>query len=214
MQKIWLDLTYEESREAKKLGARWDPSAKRWYATPETVGKLKQWVAEGAIQPENIRALPGEDRAFGGTQLFTDLLPQPSSFTTIEAHLSYRQRDTLWAHVLERSNHQCELCGTKENRRGGIRLHLRDRWGYDDEQSRATLRRILLLCTPCYLASRLCVTNEGMEEQSVAQLQKINGWPEQQAREYLRESFYLWRSRSGRSWVISAAILDIPKMGR
>lgn len=38
--RIYLKVPYEEKEEAKKYGARWDPSRKKWYLTPERANAL------------------------------------------------------------------------------------------------------------------------------------------------------------------------------
>ena len=68
--RTWLDVPYAEKDDAKALGARWDPSAKRWHAPPGTAARLARWTA----LPEIPELLPGEDRQFG-SGLFVDLVP-------------------------------------------------------------------------------------------------------------------------------------------
>jgi len=41
--KIYLNVPREEKDDAKALGARWDPEAKKWWATKENIDKLKKW---------------------------------------------------------------------------------------------------------------------------------------------------------------------------
>lgn len=47
--KIYLNVPYDEKDEAKKLGAKWDKSKKRWYITPKNKYKVQmmgRWVLE------------------------------------------------------------------------------------------------------------------------------------------------------------------------
>ena len=41
--KIMLNVPFQEKDEAKALGARYDPSTKRWYATDQNIQELKKW---------------------------------------------------------------------------------------------------------------------------------------------------------------------------
>jgi hypothetical protein len=59
MARIWLDVPYAEKNEAKALGARWDASARRWYAPVVGLPGLERW----AVRPDVPTLLPGEDRA-------------------------------------------------------------------------------------------------------------------------------------------------------
>jgi len=42
-QRIWLDVPFGEKEEAKAAGAKWDPEARRWYATHSTEA-LSKWL--------------------------------------------------------------------------------------------------------------------------------------------------------------------------
>ncbi|WP_433237720.1 DUF5710 domain-containing protein [Streptosporangium sp. CA-135522] len=45
VERLWLDVPYSEKDEAKALGARWDPAAKRWYAPRTGLAGLQRWAA-------------------------------------------------------------------------------------------------------------------------------------------------------------------------
>ena len=40
----WLDVPYPDKDEAKKLGARWNPEAKKWYCKDCDAGEFKKWL--------------------------------------------------------------------------------------------------------------------------------------------------------------------------
>jgi hypothetical protein len=43
--KVWLKVPYREKEEAKAVGCRWDPKAKRWYAPLATPKEhIKRWL--------------------------------------------------------------------------------------------------------------------------------------------------------------------------
>jgi hypothetical protein len=72
----YLDVPYAEKDAAKAAGARWDPTARRWYAPRGSTPGLQRWAA----RPEVPEVLPGEDRSFGAG-LFVDLVPRSCWFT-------------------------------------------------------------------------------------------------------------------------------------
>lgn len=44
VNKLYLDVRYEDKNLAKQLGARWDPSVKRWYcAKGSPLAKIFSW---------------------------------------------------------------------------------------------------------------------------------------------------------------------------
>ena len=47
MAKKYLNVSYEDRDLAKRLGARWDPSVRRWYCMPGSpLAKIFTWRAE------------------------------------------------------------------------------------------------------------------------------------------------------------------------
>ena len=41
---IYLNVPYKDKDQAKALGARWDPEAKKWYTAPQSLQALSQWA--------------------------------------------------------------------------------------------------------------------------------------------------------------------------
>lgn len=74
--RAYLDVPYADKDAAKAHGARWDPTARRWYDPRPPTASLQRWTARAEV-PE---LLPGEDRTFGAG-LFVDLVPRSCWFT-------------------------------------------------------------------------------------------------------------------------------------
>jgi len=88
--RAWLDVPYAEKDQAKTLGARWDPQARRWYdPRPPTAG-LDRW----AHLPDVPDLLPGEDRSFG-SGLFVDMVPSSCWFTNVRTCVSPKDWERL-----------------------------------------------------------------------------------------------------------------------
>src|SRR5690349_15635188 len=83
--RVWLDVPYSEKDEAKRLGARWDPASRRWYAPEGRAEALQRWQA----QPDLRTLFPGEDREFGAG-LFVDLVPRSCWFTNARSCIHER----------------------------------------------------------------------------------------------------------------------------
>lgn len=58
MMKRYIDVAYKDRDTAKRLGARWDPSVKRWYCPPGSVlAKAYGWrkaPAGGMVTSANV----------------------------------------------------------------------------------------------------------------------------------------------------------------
>jgi hypothetical protein len=83
--RVYLDVPFADKDQAKAAGARWDPSAKRWY-DPAAVGQPRPELQEWAALPEVPDLLPGEDRDFGDG-LFVDPVPESCWFTNVHVCL-------------------------------------------------------------------------------------------------------------------------------
>src|ERR1700704_5060428 len=103
--RIWLDVPYVEKDLAKAGGAKWDPSAKRWYAPRVEMAGLSRWVA----LPDIPEILPGEDRSLGHG-LFVDLVPDTCWFTNVRYCVEPKDWERLRRMVTRRAGMQCEIC--------------------------------------------------------------------------------------------------------
>lgn len=54
--KIYLDVPYAQKDEAKSLGARWDPSKKKWYVPGNLdISVFKKWNKATSAAPSTIQ---------------------------------------------------------------------------------------------------------------------------------------------------------------
>ena len=54
--KHYLDVSYEDRDLAKKLGARWDPSVKRWYCPANSpLAKIFTWRKAAHVNAKTLR---------------------------------------------------------------------------------------------------------------------------------------------------------------
>lgn len=49
--KKYLTVPYAEKDEAKTLGARWDPTRKRWYVQDKDLAPFARWLSEDGAAP-------------------------------------------------------------------------------------------------------------------------------------------------------------------
>ena len=201
--KTWLDVPYAEKDEAKALGARWDPEARRWYAPrPDTAG-LDRWLA----LPDIPKLLPGEDRNFG-QGLFVDLVPSSCWFTNVRSCVSGRDWERLRRMVINRAGRRCEACRRGEDRESHRWLEVHERWAYDDRTRIQALRRVICLCTDCHTATHYGLASlTGKDGEAFRHLCAVTGLPSGEVDRQIEAAFELWQERSLFDWELDLRIL-------
>lgn len=201
--RVYLDVSYADKDAAKALGARWDPTARRWYDPRPPSPGLERWAARAEV-PE---LLPGEDRGFGAG-LFVDLVPRSCWFTNVRSCVSPVDWERLRRPVLRRAGYRCEACGDGEDRATGRWLEVHERWHYDERSGVQALRRLICLCSPCHLVTHFGYANvTGRTEQAFAHLRRVACVNDVQAWAHLRSAENLWIERSARTWTLDLFML-------
>lgn len=203
VERLWLDVPYREKDEAKALGARWDPAAKRWYAPVNGMAGLQRWAA----LPDVPDLLPGEDRTFG-SGLFVDLVPTSCWFTNVRSCVDQRDWERLRRMITRRAGHCCETCGRGEDRALKRWLEAHERWSYDTATRTQTLKRLVCLCTDCHTVTHMGLAQvQGKSTQAAAHLRAVTGMSAAQANAHVNAAFTQWRSRSAVTWALDLSIL-------
>ena len=201
--KVWLDVPFGEKDEAKALGARWDPDARRWYAPRPGIAELERWAA----LPDVPDLLPGEDRSFGAG-LFVDLVPRSCWFTNVRSCVSDRDWERLRRMITGRAGRRCEACGQPEDRSAGRWLEAHERWAYDDAARVQSLRRLICLCTDCHRVTHFgLATVQGRDAQAVRHLRAVSGLSARDVDVLIEAAFELWHQRSRFDWALDLGIL-------
>ncbi len=199
-QKTWLDVPFSEKDEAKALGARWDPSAKRWYAPRPGMTELQRWAALPDL-------LPGEDRSFGDG-LFVDLVPASCWFTNVRSCVATGDWERLRRMITRRAGRRCEICGRGEDRDRRRWLEAHERWHYDDRARTQSLRRLICLCTDCHTTTHFGFAQvKGIDGQALAHLREVTGMSARQADDHIDAAFELWERRSKYTWALDLSVL-------
>ena len=203
VERGWLDVPFSEKDAAKAAGARWDPTAKRWYAPRPGVEALGRWTAAPPV-PD---LLPGEDRSLGAG-LFVDLVPSSCWFTNVRSCVSQRDWERLRRMVTGRAAGRCEICGAGEDRDRHRWLEAHERWTYDAAAARQTLRRIICLCTDCHTVTHFgLATLRGDDAAAFVHLMGVTGMSRAQAQAHVREAFQTWQARSEKTWELDLTML-------
>ena len=150
--------------------------------------------------PELPLTLPGEDRAFGGNNLFVDLVPKTAWFTNVRSQVSRADWDLLRKHIYARAGHRCEVCGATG------RLEAHERWDYF--RNVQTLKRLIALCPACHEATHFGLAEvRGRDRAALAHLMQVNDWSRVQALDHVDRAFLLWAERSKQKWDIDLGML-------
>lgn len=107
-EEVYLKVHFSEKDDAKKLGAIWDPSKKEWYVWSH-YSNLHKLLERWKINTDPV-VLIGEDRNYGGNELYIDLIPTTSWFKNVRRSVHPKDWDRLRNHVYNRVNNVCESC--------------------------------------------------------------------------------------------------------
>ncbi|WP_207386052.1 DUF5710 domain-containing protein [Legionella gresilensis] len=197
--RIYLSVPYSEKEEAKQFGARWDPEKRLWYSPDGRKELTERWPFQ---QEESILELIGEDRYFGGNQLFVDLIPQSCWFTNVRKCVDPSDWDRLRKFVYARAGYQCECCQEKSL------LDAHERWHFDEERKIQKLRRIIALCKPYHEATHMGLAQiKGREKQATEHLMRVTGMSALDAQKHIKDAFDLWAERNQFIWELDLTII-------
>ncbi len=202
-EKFYLHVPYAEKDQAKNLGAIWDREQKSWYVLDPQSTTLQKWP-QTPHNPEDYSdaILSGEDREFGGTSLFVDLIPRTCWFTNVRSAVVPADWGRLRHLVYQRANNHCEVCHAT----GRIEAH--ERWDYNQKTHTQTLRRIIALCSNCHTATHFGLAQiRGVDARALLHLQKVNNWTISQAEQHVDEAFAIWEYRNKYDWALDLTIL-------
>ena len=192
---------FEEKDEAKIMGARWNGVNKVWYAPDEIVAS-RMSMRWRQIDARPLFELAGEDRAFGGDLLYVDLVPKTCWFSNARTNIHGADWKRVRQLVASRVDNTCECCGS-----GGVDVH--ERWQFDPESTTQTLRRLILMCKACHLATHMGFARvSGRADHAFAHLRVVRNFTDAEAEKHVTEAFALWSDRSRFHWDLDLSILN------
>jgi hypothetical protein len=161
------------------------------------------------VIPENyeLTELVGEDRNYGGNDLFIDLIPKNCWFSNVRTSIKYRDWNRLRKYVYKRVDYKCECCNfdTKEN---DTRLEAHERWYYDETNKTQKLMRIIALCNLCHLSTHLGYAHiSGRGDEAINHLMKVRKFTQEEFQNHRKEAFELWRQRNTIKWSLDLSLI-------
>ena len=204
--KVYLAVPYAEKNQAKQLGARFDWDVKKWYvmSNHSNTDKLQErWK----LNTDPV-VLSGEDRKYGGNELFIDLIPRSCWFTNVRSCTHPTDWDRLRNYVYSRANNTCECCNNKTN---NIEAH--ERWNYDIKTKIQKLVRLVALCKKCHTTTHIGFAKiKGNYQEALEHLKQVRKFTHDQALEHEKQAYQVWRERNKIEWTLDLSILTNIKL--
>ena len=199
--RIYLGVPYKEKEDAKPLGIEWDPVRRQWWSlsnNPNLDKLLEKW----SLNTEPINLI-GEDRTYGGDELFIDLIPDSCWFTNVRYYVDPRDWDRLRKFIYERNENICECCGKYTKN-----LEAHERWDYDYDRKIQKLVRLLSLCNMCHTATHIGrAKQEHKGDIALEHLKKVRNFTHEEAIEHEKLAFQVWKKRNTITWNLDLSLL-------
>lgn len=176
----------------------------------------KQWPLIKVINGMHFvdDRLPGEDRRFGGNHLTFDMIPRRCSFRNVRAAVSPADWSTLGAIIHARAGNRCECCARAPGSRTSFAtgqdlvLHCHEKWEFDYENNRQTLKRLVSLCDECHASTHLGHSfKSGYGPAAAAHFAWVRGITPQQAKAEFNKAYADSRQRDRLAWDIDISII-------
>lgn len=151
--------------------------------------------------------LNGEDRDWGGNDLFVDLIPSTSFFSNVRTSVRPRDWNKLRHLIYNRANNRCECCAWSPGE-SGRSLEAHERWNYNNRTGVQKLMRIIALCKMCHTATHMGLAEiRGVGERAREHLMRVTGMNRADMLRHCESAARLWSVRSERDWMLDLSII-------
>ena len=201
----YLNVSFNDKDLAKKYGAKFDFTKNLWYIPPNIseINKntlLEKWVFKKIN-------LIGEDRNYGGNDLFVDLIPKSCWFKNVRSNINSSDWNLIRKHIYNRVNYICECCGidTKLNKK---QLEAHERWHYDNKNKIQKLVRIIALCRDCHQSTHIGYAEiTGNYQKAYNHLKKVRDFDDIDCEDHINRAFELWEKRNKYNWELDLSLI-------
>lgn len=196
---IYINVPYSDRKKIKLLGGKWDKKEKKWYIDDDNP------IKEEYKEYKDISNIEGEDRNFGGNELFIDMIPKTSYFKNIRTIFSKDDWNIIRHYIYKRVNYRCECCGCYRNKF----LEAHERWSYDFENKIQKLERIIALCRLCHLSTHYGFSKNKKNFYKINEhLKKVKKINDEELENHIKQSYDLWKERNKIKWIIDYSIIS------
>ena len=206
MNKIYLAVPFIEKDNAKTLGAKWDGECKKWYTMKNSKNRI-ELLDKYKINDTPVQ-LVGEDRTFGGNELFVDLIPSTCWFSNVRHCIHPTDWDRVRNHIYERTQYICECCGVNTKIDTNSKLEAHERWDYDEVNKVQKLTRIVSLCSNCHQSTHIGMAGiNGKRKEAESHLKQVRNFTNDQVNIHITDAFDLWRKRNQYAWKLDITLI-------
>ena len=149
----------------------------------------------------------GEDRNFGGSELYVDLIPSSCWFTNVRYCVLPESWDKIRKLVYGRVGYKCECCDVnciKEK----IPIEAHERWEYDYTTHTQKLVRLVGLCKPCHQVTHYGLAKiNGREKEAEEHLKKVRVFNEEELKEHIDIAWAIWNERNQYEWELDLSLI-------
>lgn len=136
-------------------------------------------------------------------KLTIELVPNTSWGNNIRALMTKRQWNALRGMICDRAWGTCVICGNSEQS-----LECHEVWSYNEKTQIQKLTGLLALCPNCHMVKHFGLARvQGKQDEASKHLRKVNGLNKQQAEDYVKEAFRIWRDRNQYYWTLDLSYL-------
>jgi len=195
---IYLNIPYSDKNIAKKYGAIWDKDCKKWFCESEENELCKLYDVYKEIN------IIGEDRTFGGNELYIDMIPKSSYFKNVRKLFNECDWNLIRNHIYERTGHKCECCGIKRFKY----LEAHERWIYNYNTQTQKLIRIIALCRMCHASTHYGHSKKTKEIEKINEhIKKVRKINNEELNKHIKEAYQIWEERNKIKWNIDTSII-------
>lgn len=151
----------------------------------------------------------GEDRNFGGSELYVDLIPNSCWFTNVRFCVEPSDWNKIRKKVYSRINYICECCYVNCIEKK-IPLEAHERWNYDYSTSTQKLVRLIGLCKPCHQSTHIGYAKIiGKEEEALEHLKNVRNFNLEEVKEHVDIAYAIWNERNQYEWNLDLSLITV-----
>lgn len=202
---VYFKVEEKKEEEARQCGGEYDRRIKRWYAN-SAISYL-QMVKLFKVDDPIVKII-GEDREFGGDELFVDMIPRSSWYHNLRSYIKRRDWERIRKYVCERVENKCECCGCDEEKNGRA-LDCHERWEYDESKGSQKLMRLVALCQRCHEVTHIGYAEiKGRMFEAYTHLKTVRNFTDNECEIHIRIAYYKWLERNMIAWKLDLSVLD------
>lgn len=149
----------------------------------------------------------GEDRNFGGSELYVDLIPSSCWFTNVRYCVESSDWDIIRKRVYSRINYTCECC-LKNCFKNKVPIEAHERWMYDYSTYTQKLVRLIGLCKQCHLSTHMGFARiNGKEQEALSHLKKVRNFTSDELNEHVNVAYAIWTEKNQFIWNLDLSLI-------